>query len=41
MKQFKTICILALLILGTSQVSAQVKIAHIDVSELMANMPAM
>ena len=41
MKQFKAICIIALLVLGMSQATAQDKVAHINVSDLMANMPEM
>jgi outer membrane protein len=42
MKQFKTLLIAAILILGANQtISAQAKTAHVDVSEIMAKMPAM
>lgn len=42
MKQLKTLLIAAALMIGTSQaVSAQAKVAHVDVSELMQKMPAM
>lgn len=42
MKQFKTLLIAALFILGTSQtINAQAKTAHVDVTELMSKMPAM
>lgn len=42
MKQLKSLLIAALLFVGASQtVSAQAKVAHIDVSELMKNMPEM
>lgn len=42
MKQFKTLLIAALFILGASQtINAQAKTAHVDVSEIMAKMPAM
>jgi outer membrane protein len=42
MKQFKTLVIAAMIIIGGSQaVQAQAKTAHVDVAELMAKMPAM
>lgn len=42
MKQFKTLVIVALIFVGSSQaINAQAKTAHVDVSELMAKMPAM
>ncbi|MDD2821058.1 MAG: OmpH family outer membrane protein [Flavobacterium sp.] len=42
MKQIKTLLIAAILILGANQtISAQAKTAHVDVSEIMAKMPAM
>jgi len=42
MKQIKTLLIAAILILGANQtISAQTKIAHVDVNEIMAKMPAM
>ena len=42
MKQFKTLVIVALLcISGNQAMNAQAKTAHVDVSELMAKMPAM
>ncbi|MCO6147169.1 OmpH family outer membrane protein [Flavobacterium sp. NRK1] len=42
MKQLKSLLIAALLFVGASQtVSAQAKVAHINVSELMTNMPEM
>lgn len=42
MKQIKTLLIAAILILGASQtMNAQAKTAHVDVSEIMAKMPAM
>lgn len=42
MKQLKSLLIAALLFVGASQtVSAQAKVAHINVSDLMANMPEM
>ncbi|MCL6461970.1 MAG: OmpH family outer membrane protein [Flavobacterium micromati] len=42
MKQFKTLLIAAILTLGANQISsAQAKTAHVDVSEIMAKMPAM
>jgi outer membrane protein len=42
MKQIKTLLIAALFILGANQTtSAQAKTAHVDVSEIMAKMPAM
>jgi outer membrane protein len=42
MKQFKTLLIAAILILGASNtINAQAKVAHVDVSEIMSKMPAM
>lgn len=42
MKQFKSLLIAAILFIGMSQtVSAQAKVAHINVTELMAEMPEM
>ncbi|MCW2117840.1 OmpH family outer membrane protein [Flavobacterium sp. 7A] len=42
MKQIKTLLIAALFIFGASQtMNAQAKTAHVDVSEIMAKMPAM
>ena len=42
MKQIKTLLIAAILILGANQtITAQAKTAHVDVSEIMAKMPAM
>jgi outer membrane protein len=42
MKQIKTLLIAALFIFGANQtISAQAKTAHVDVSEIMAKMPAM
>jgi outer membrane protein len=42
MKQIKTLLIAALFILGANQtINAQAKTAHVDVSEIMAKMPAM
>lgn len=42
MKQIKTLLIAAVLILGASNtMNAQAKVAHVDVSEIMAKMPAM
>ena len=42
MKQFKTLLIAAILILGANQtITAQAKTAHVDVSEIMTKMPAM
>lgn len=41
-KQFKTLVIVAFMVVAGSQsVLAQAKVAHVDVSELMAKMPAM
>ncbi|TDD78614.1 OmpH family outer membrane protein [Flavobacterium caseinilyticum] len=41
MKQFKTLLIAAIFILGANQtISAQAKTAHVDVSEIMTKMPA-
>ena len=42
MKQIKTLLIAAIFILGANQaMNAQTKTAHVDVSEIMAKMPAM
>ncbi|MBC7606446.1 MAG: OmpH family outer membrane protein [Burkholderiales bacterium] len=42
MKQFKTLVMVALISIGGIQaINAQAKTAHVDVSELMAKMPAM
>ncbi len=42
MKQFKTLAAIALFMFGCTQaMSAQAKIAHVDVSEIMGKMPAM
>jgi outer membrane protein len=42
MKQFKTLLIAAALFIGANQtISAQAKVAHIDVQELMTTMPEM
>ena len=42
MKQFKTLLIAAIFILGANQtINAQAKTAHVDVSEIMTKMPAM
>lgn len=42
MKQIKTLLIAAVLFIGTNQaINAQSKTAHVDVSEIMAKMPAM
>src|SRR3954471_17405777 len=42
MKQLKTLLIAAVLCFGTTQaISAQAKTAHVDVSDIMAKMPAM
>jgi outer membrane protein len=42
MKQIKTLLIAALFTVGTSQtINAQQDHAHVDVSEIMAKMPAM
>ncbi|MCG9791480.1 OmpH family outer membrane protein [Flavobacterium algicola] len=42
MKQIKTLLIAAIFILGANQtMNAQAKSAHVDVSEIMAKMPAM
>ncbi|REH00238.1 OmpH family outer membrane protein [Flavobacterium aquicola] len=41
MKQFKTLLIAAILIIGATQITkAQTKVAHVDVSEIMGKMPA-
>jgi outer membrane protein len=42
MKQFKTLLIAAALFIGATQIStAQTKVAHVDVNEIMTKMPAM
>jgi outer membrane protein len=42
MKQFKTLLIAAILIIGTSQtINAQAKTAHVNVSDIISKMPAM
>jgi outer membrane protein len=41
MKQIKTLLIAAIVSLGANQISAQTKIAHVDVNEIMSKMPAM
>ncbi len=42
MKQFKTLLIAAILILGASQtINAQAKVAHVNANEITAKMPAM
>lgn len=42
MKQFKTLLIATIFILGANQaMNAQAKTAHVDVSEIMSKMPAM
>ena len=41
MKQIKTLLIAAIVFLGANQISAQTKIAHVDVNEIMSKMPAM
>ena len=42
MRRFKTLVIAAMMIVGASQaMNAQAKTAHVDVSEIMAKMPAM
>jgi len=42
MKQFKTLVIAAIMLIGGNQaINAQAKTAHVDVSEIMAKMPAM
>jgi outer membrane protein len=42
MKQFKTLAIAAFIfVVGGQTIQAQAKVAHVDVSELMAKMPAM
>jgi len=42
MKQFKTLVIIAIMIVsGNQAMNAQAKVAHVDVSEIMAKMPAM
>jgi len=42
MRQFKTLVIVAIMIVsGNQAMNAQAKVAHVDVSEIMAKMPAM
>jgi len=41
MKQFKTLVIAVIAFFGTQTMFAQAKVAHVDVNELMAKMPAM
>ena len=41
MKQLKTLVIAVIAFLGTQTMIAQAKVAHVDVNELMAKMPAM
>ena len=41
MKQIKTLLIAAILFLGASQIHAQAKTAHVNVSEIMSKLPAM
>ena len=42
MKQFKTLVIAAIMLVGGNQaINAQAKTAHVDVSEIMSKMPAM
>ncbi|AIN74154.1 OmpH family outer membrane protein [Flavobacterium psychrophilum] len=41
MKQIKTLLIAAVIFFGASTMNAQTKVAHIDVSELLAKMPEM
>ncbi|WP_421639167.1 OmpH family outer membrane protein [Flavobacterium psychrophilum] len=41
MKQIKTLLIAAVIFFGASTMNAQIKVAHIDVSELLAKMPEM
>ncbi len=41
MKQIKTLALAIMVFLGTQAASAQSKVAHINVSELMISMPAM
>ena len=42
MKQFKSLVIAAIMLIGGNQaINAQAKTAHVDVSEIMAKMPAM
>jgi outer membrane protein len=42
MKQVKTLLIAALMFVGVNQtINAQAKVAHVDVSEIMAKLPAM
>ncbi|WP_348797692.1 OmpH family outer membrane protein [Flavobacterium adhaerens] len=42
MKQFKTLLIAAILFIGATQITtAQTKVAHVDVAEIMGKMPAM
>ncbi|MES2240401.1 MAG: OmpH family outer membrane protein [Bacteroidota bacterium] len=41
MKQIKTLLIAALFVFGAQTINAQAKTAHVDVSDIMAKMPAM
>jgi outer membrane protein len=41
MKQIKTLLIAAILLIGTNEMSAQTKAAHIDVNDLLSKMPQM
>jgi outer membrane protein len=41
MKQFKTLLIITIALIGAQNVNAQAKVAHVDVNEIMTKMPAM
>lgn len=41
MKQFKTLVIVAIMLLGSQAIQAQAKTAHVEVNEIISKMPAM
>jgi outer membrane protein len=41
MKQFRTLLIVAVMLVGSQAINAQAKTAHVEVSEIIAKMPAM
>ena len=41
MKQFRTLLIVAVMLVGSQAIHAQAKTAHVEVSEIIAKMPAM
>lgn len=41
MKQFRTLLIVAVMLAGSQAINAQAKTAHVEVSEIIAKMPAM